>query len=252
MIRTLVASTLLFVSTPALALSCLFEWSDHRPELGATNVPLNQALLTGGPLPSGELILADADGTEVSTRIALYDGEGADAAVVVPTESLKPNTAYTLTRIDGAGEQIALEFTTGEELLAVDLPTTAGILEVESRKSNSMWGKTLGLAITLPAPSGDVAWHEVEVTREDGSSGSFIITRESFFLGMGPCTNSLPNTVAGEQLSLRARAVNAVGEPGEWVNWEGNSRTPGCSTTGGSAMGWLFLPTLLVVGRRRR
>jgi len=205
-----------------------------------------------------DLLLVNADTGEAVPH-TVEDSPQGDVLIrkLTPEAPLESNANYEVYEDWGDEDSdpwTLAEFTTGADADSA-APERTEILKARShrdRAPSAACGGGVRLEIEVTAPE-DGVLYEIEVIRESGEEQVFtFLTDEWMMLGHGGCTNNVDDLTAGENLSLRSRAIDVSGNAGPWSEFA-ESRRAGCSSVGdaGLASGWLTLLALLGLRRKR-
>lgn len=249
----------MLASSDALACSCVGGLDAVLPTDGATGVASDAVPFLVFDAPSIAATLRDAaSGDEVPTT-PLVTTEGEQSVVrLVPNAPLEPFHTYVIDGDAGYGEaSFPVTFTTGEGP-DDEVPGAVVLRDVREPRSfgdDSECGGDIFLIQTLAGRPED-AFYETEVAwREDFSDPRVVSGAEAQLLGRAGCTETLPELEVGDEVWLRARAVDLSGNVGPWtapVYVEDVGVEPeegrGCDTSGGAALA-LGLVGLLLRGR---
>jgi hypothetical protein len=194
--------------------------------------------------PLDTLTLSVEGGDVVPTTRTATEPVGELSSVTLSAdEPLVLGTTYAVMGADSVIGTFTVGAAADEEA-----PAPVAILGVDRVVSQSIWGATKGIELTLPEPAPGT-FFEVEVTRASGLVLAFPIEFGPAFVGQGLCTNSA-DFESGEELGLALQAVDLAGNRSGWTVFDGEARAPGCSQAGGP-VGMMWAAALLVVGRRR-
>ncbi len=244
--RLAASIALLFVSSNAFALSCLWGIGDVNvsPDVEA---PQNTRLFVSHTYAADaelNLVLEDVEGERVETTLE----RGHNYAYITPTADLPPGD-YLLRDLDELG-YFQGEFTIGDTVDETP-PAAPTIVSAQRESSVTEWGDSEGLQVDLEPVDG-ASHYEFEVSTTADFADAFRVGRryEGIFIGRGLCDVTFPDYDASKRYYVRARSVDAAGNTSDWTATDGTVR--GCSQLGAAPFAWGAPLSLLLLGLRRR
>lgn len=257
---------LAWAAADALACLCRPGVVEVRPEDGATGVATDAApFLVFNQAPGLLRLLDEGTGAEVPVTIE-QSTEGEQSVVrVVPVAPLEPLHTYV---VDGDAwyglVRFPSAFTTGQGPDA-EPPGPVALTDVGGGDfGDSDCGYSLHLIPELGEAPAD-AFYEAQIAWAADFSGAATVSRadrDDVFVGLAACNGTtVPELQRGDEVWLRARAVDLSGNVGPWSEpfhvervrrvRRGPVGPGGCDSTGAHAVGLGALVLLVRPGRRR-
>jgi hypothetical protein len=211
------------VSAEALGCSCLEGLDEVRPPDGAVGVATDAAPFLLYSEAPGPVTLLDAEtGEEVPITVEQTTHGEAVVVRLVPNAPLEPQHGYV---IDGGSDYgfvaFPVTFTTGDGPDA-DPPGPVALREVDEAGSPST-GKDCGGTLFLIPKLGDApedAVYEAQLAWTEGFSDAATASaadRHRVLLGQTGCgAATVPELERGDEVWVRARAVDLSGNEGPW------------------------------------
>lgn len=247
----------LSLSTPAFALSCIdWEVTGALPADGATDQPVNARVAVrvfswGEQAPP---TLVDSEGNAVAATFETYRQGSETVFVLTPGAPLEADRTYSAL-VDGPWEaesRVATTFTTGA-LSDYGSPNSVVITDISSDSSVDVWGTWSDFVVShTEAVDESGVMYRVLISQTEDMADP--IERWTFVAGQtfsdNPCSTDPVGELRARNTWVSVEAVDVAGNGSEDLQLVCGT---GCSTIG-SAPGWglVFLPLLMLGGRRRR